>query len=169
MIGVSQPADFTSISVITAPGINVWIQQRLIWDACCYGKLPECSAVMRQKSKLSTFNGQIWAVFLGNSFYYFYTLDKIGVLMEWISLCAAPFFGRCLHRLGVPSCSQSCSWALFPSALNTSRNDTPRSSPGRCLLFFTCIWDKIPNDFEITPFWMNSDWPLMDNRTILKV
>lgn len=112
MIGVSQPADFTSISVIIAPGINVWVQQRLIWDACCYGKLPECSAVMRQKSKLSTFNGQIWAVFLGNSFYYFYTLDKIGVLMEWISLCAAPFFGRCLHRLGVSSCSQLCSWAL---------------------------------------------------------
>lgn len=141
MIGVSQRADFTSISVI-APGINVWTQQRLIWDACCYGKLPECSAVMRQKSKLSTFNGQIWAVFPGNFLNYFYTLDKIGVLMEWISLCAAPFFGRRVHRLGVSSCSQSCSWAPFPSALNTSRNSTPRSSSGSCLLFFTYIWDK---------------------------
>lgn len=142
MIGVSQRADFTSISVIIAPGIDVWIPQRLIWDACCYGKLPECSAAPRQKSKLSTFNGQIWAVFPGNSFYYFYTLDKIGVLMEWISLRAAPFFGRCLHRLRVSSCSQSCSWALSPSALNTSRNNTRWGSPVICLLFFTCIWDK---------------------------
>lgn len=106
------------------------------------GKLPECSAAPRQKSKLSTFNGQIWAVFPGTSFYYFYTLDKIGVLMEWISLRAAPFFGRCLHRLRVSSCSQSCSWAPSLSALNTSRNNTPWGSPVSCLLFFTCIWDK---------------------------
>lgn len=73
-----------SIIFIMVKGIYAWIQLRTLLDVCCCGKFPQCSAVVRQ---ICTFNGWRWAVFQSSFFLnYFYTVDKVGILAEWISL-----------------------------------------------------------------------------------